>query len=189
MSCAYRSVRYSHYFSMNTPTQKKLYKKVSVRMRIPSGYKYSMGFATWEEEDDFNYPDSSLIYITNYDGFNPNYENIQSLADTMIWKFRFQRHVYNKNWYIAHGLGHLVPEYDELQGRDSNGLYWRDILTEDTVNQDVSFGYARVSEDKKDIYDKVIESARFKSKFKTNQLFRNWFTRNSYGYRRGRTRK
>lgn len=188
MSCAYKSVKYTHYFSMKTSAQKKIYKKVSVRMRIPAGYQYRMGFATWEEIDYFNYPDSSVIYITNCDCFNPNYENAQYQYDT-IYRFRFQRHVYNKAWYVENGFGHMVPEYNELQGVDSNGLCWRDILKEDIADRDVSFGYARVPEDKKELYDKVIESARYKEKYKTNLLFRHLFARKSYGYRRGRTRK
>ena len=84
------------------------------------------------------------------------------------------------------GFHRPVPEYGELQGRDSNGLYWRDIFKEDTVNiyhGNIYFGYAGVSEDKKAIYDKVIESARFKSKPKTDRLLRSWFMKRPYAYR------
>ncbi len=169
MSCAYKSVTFNHRVSIVTEWRKNIYKKMSVHMRIPSNYVYTMPFATWQKVNLYTYPDSSIIYVTNWDFFNPNFHNAKSLNDT-IWKFRFQRHVYNKAWYVEHGLGHMVPEYDELQGVDSNGLYWRDILKEDTVDRDVCFGYARVPEDKKELYDKIIESARYKVKYKRVDL-------------------
>lgn len=43
-------------------------------MRIPSDYVYTTSFATWENIDYYTYPDSSVIYLTNYDIFDPNYE-------------------------------------------------------------------------------------------------------------------
>jgi len=193
MSCAYRTVTCKHYFdNITTSSKKRIYKKASVRMRIPAKYKYWMGFATWQEADFYIYPDSSVIYVTNYEPFNPNADNIQSLNDT-VYKFRFQRAMYNRALYDMIGLPDQVPEYDgDLQGRDSIGLYWRDIFKEDTVNiyhGNIYFGYAKVPEDKKTVYDKVIESARFKSKFQTDRLFRRWFMRRPYAYRHKRPRK
>lgn len=189
MSCAYRHVTYNHCFdNITTLSKKRIYKKASVRMRIPAGYKHWMIFATWQEADFYIYSDSSVIYVTNYGtgSCHPNFYNIQSLDDT-VHKFRFQRQMYNRALYAMIGLADQVPEYGgDLHGRDSNGLYWRDIFKEDTAYQDVYFGYARVPEDKKEIYDKVIESARFKSKYKTNFLFRRWFMRKPYAYRHKR---
>lgn len=164
MSCTYKSITYKYTF-LSDP-KKDINKRISVRMRIPSDYVYTTSFATWENIDYYTYPDSSVIYVTNYDIFDPNYENIQSLGDT-IWRFRLQRVLYNQLLYTELGLGHMIPKYEKLQGKDSNGLYWRDILIEDTLShlgQGVSFGYINVSKEKKSTYDKIIETAKFKMK-------------------------
>ncbi len=180
MSCAYKSVTCNYGFDNITAPSKK---KASVRMRIPAGYKYWLMYGTGQEADCYIYPDSSVIYVTNDEIFNPNADNIQLLNDT-VYKFRFWRYMYNRALYAMIGLADQVPEYGgDLHGRDSNGLYWRDIFKEGAAYRDVYFGYARVPEDKKEIYDKVIESARFKSKRETNFLFRRWsIMRKPYPY-------
>lgn len=176
MSCAYKYVTCNYDFDDITAPSKK---RASVRMRIPAGYTYCFEYGTGQEADCYIYPDSAVIYVTNDETFNPNADNIQLLNDT-IYKFRFSRYMYNRALYAMIGLADQVPEYGgDFHGRDSNGLYWRDIFKEGAAYRDVYFGYAWVPEDKKEIYDKVIESARFKSKRKrkTSYLFWSLFMR------------
>jgi hypothetical protein len=88
------------------------------------------------------YPDSSLIYISPYNG-NPNNINLQNLNDS-VKKDR---------------LWGLYEDYNmdtmDFQGLDDNILYWRDIFYKD---KGVSIGYINTPIDKKERYDKILEN-------------------------------
>ncbi len=93
------------------------------------------------------YPDSSLIYISPYNG-NPNNINLQNLNDSVkkdrLWGL-----------YERHNMDTM-----DFQGSDDNNLYWRDIFYKD---KGMSVGYINAPIGKKERYDKILENAKIVS--------------------------
>lgn len=126
-----------------------------------------MGTDIWETL--FVYEDSSYIYFMR-DGFNPNSTRLMSIGDSLY----HQRFGYTSyDYYNPCGDSLFAIEHE---GVDSNGLYWKDVhfLFPDSLcitkrkgrlvstwksnSFRVTIGYARVSYNKRKIFDEALAS-------------------------------
>ena len=106
-------------------------------MDIPKGYKFEGLAGSHELEKRFWYPDSSVIYITTFHN-TINYNDIRKQG------------TYYDRFYALPTIDTLT-----LEGVDSLGLLWKDKKL-----RHVTVGYSKVPENKKDIFEKIIISAR-----------------------------
>lgn len=137
-----------------------------IRMTLPSNYTNNYGHIVYSKNSDntwfYVYSDSSEVYINNAITFTfPNYENIKRLNNDQS-KLRLQ----NESFIISANealeekqlpLLPLAPYHFELSGQDENGLYWKDIKY-----GNISIGYLRVQENKKEMFDNALESFKVK---------------------------
>ena len=105
----------------------------------------------------FTYKDGCVIHV----GENistPNYANIISLGDS-VSRYRFQNNdlVLEINKMSGKELMKPWPDTLILSGIDKNGLYWRDIMITD---KNIALGYLNVPKEKKEIFDKSLDSFR-----------------------------
>ena len=122
-------------------------------MKIPKGYDLKIYSITVENENQYLYSDSSMIYLTNFKN-TPNYKNILYTNDS-IFNFRFQ------NQELIKGINELsdkesikiLPDTFELSGIDKDSLYWKDIKFDK-----ISIGYKKISKEKKDMFDGALKS-------------------------------
>lgn len=115
---------------------------LSFQIEVP--YKNTVYVITggeMEVEYQFRYSDNSLIYVSN-DAVTGggNYDNIKTLNDS-IYKIRFPNNRYQ-----------ALLDTIELSGT-LDSLYWKDIK----LNR-FSIGYRGVSEKRKDIYEKALQT-------------------------------
>ena len=106
-----------------------------------------------EKEQVYTFSDSVKVYVTDLPVSMLNYNNILSLGDSVANK-RFEGTELKAA--VAKALGQsYVLETLILQGKTSNGLYWKDIRM-----GDVSIGYVNVPLSKKEQFDSVLSSFR-----------------------------
>ena len=109
-----------------------------------------------ELEMIYLYKDSSCIYIGDMRIAFTNYENIKTFGDSISY-LRFQDNELYKQFNKETGGEHIRirPDTFELSGKDKDSLYWKDIKI-----KAISIGYAKVTEDRKEIFDKALTTLR-----------------------------
>ena len=114
----------------------------------------------------FTYKDGCIIHIGENKS-TPNYANIISLGDS-ISKYRFQNNdlVLEINKKLGKEIMKPLPDTLVLSGIDKDGLYWKDILLTD---KRIALGYLNVPKEKKEIFDKSLNSFRYGRKKKKNK--------------------
>jgi len=124
---------------------------------VPKGYELKIFSVTLENEYQYIYEDSSMIYLTNFKN-TPNYENIKELGDSII-NYRFQNEDLTKgiNQLLGKEFAMALPDTFELSGTDNNSLYWKDIKV-----GKISIGYQKVPKEKKELFDKSLKTLRIK---------------------------
>ncbi len=117
--------------------------KVRYTARIPKGFTAFKIEAGGEYGTDkaFRYRDSSIIYISDYQLCDLNYENVQKAG---LWSKRF---TYTKISVKS------ICDTLTLEGIDGNGLYWKEVF-----RGKICIGYSKVNESNKNSFDKAIES-------------------------------
>ncbi|HAF28302.1 MAG TPA: hypothetical protein DCG75_04560 [Bacteroidales bacterium] len=130
---------------------------IKVKMKIPSEFDLKRYEVTVEKENQYFYMDSSIIYISNFTN-NPNYSNIKQLGDS-IANYRFQDEELTKsiNEQMNKEVVKPLPDSLVLFGIDENNLFWKDIKI-----GKISIGYLKVSEDKKELFDKSLKTVKIK---------------------------
>ncbi|MCQ2302299.1 MAG: hypothetical protein MJZ94_06745 [Bacteroidales bacterium] len=112
-----------------------------------------------EEEVIYMREDSACIYVSSSD-HSPNDSNIRALADSIV-KLRYQRNDVFKELDSLIGYEKFPIRSDtfELQGIDSAGLYWKDIIYDrpsTLYSIGISIGYSNVPKADKVIFDKAL---------------------------------
>lgn len=107
------------------------------KLDIPKGYEFQGLAGDHEFEKRFWYPDSSVIYITNFDN-TLNYYEIRNQG------------TYYDRFDAIHSNDTLT-----LAGKDSLGMFWKDKKL-----QNVTVGYSKVPPSSKEEFDKAISSVR-----------------------------
>lgn len=127
-------------FSYTLSTVKEQ-KKKTCYLNVPKGYELSVYKAGGESgvSHVYKYSDSSFIYIS--DMVN-NYNAVQILEGGFSSK---------KTQYQLE-VDSLKKELN-LFGKDKNGFYWRELCVGNLM-----IGYSKVTETKKTLYDKTIET-------------------------------
>jgi len=114
------------------------------KMKVPSGYKLLRWTGGHEDQYEYWYPDSSVIYLTKDLGSSTiNDENI-----------RRQEGAYAKRF-----LAFLGNDTITLEGANVVGLYWKEIK-----QKTICFGYARVTKEKKAVFDKALSTIKLRFK-------------------------
>lgn len=133
----YRRIVFTHY-SSNVNKQEK----IKYSAEIPKGYTLKIYSASGETgmENQYLYPDSSMFYISDF-GSTINEQNIQN-----------EGYASKKFEYSMQVVG-LTNDTLILSGRNQSGAYWKEVLI-----GKVSIGYLNVSKEKKDFFDKAIET-------------------------------
>lgn len=126
-------------------------KPTSHSIQIPKGFKViSSNGSHGESEKLYVYSDSSKLYITDFRPGSLNYNNILSLGDSISTK-RFEVIELQKD--IAQKLGREYKiDTIELKGKTNLGN-WKDIRI-----GYISIGYINVPDDRKDEFDKALDS-------------------------------
>ena len=106
-------------------------------MNISKGYKYEGLIGDHEIEKRYWYPDSAIIYITNFNN-TLNYNNI------------IKQGTYYSRFDAIHSNDTLT-----LSGQDSLGMFWKDRKL-----QYITVGYSNVPLSKKSLFDTTILSVR-----------------------------
>lgn len=115
-------------------------KKVNVSMKIPHNYTIKSYFAgnEWNAKE-YWYADSSVIYITSEKGIHTlNYENVRRIKGAAATRF-------------------LSKDTMSLTGKTQKNLYWKDIKL-----KELNIGYTNVPKNKKELFDKALESIKKK---------------------------
>jgi hypothetical protein len=105
-------------------------------LEVPKGYTFKWISGSHDNEYQYTYSDSSMVYVTDVSGGGPNYDNIRK-QETFYKLFEAQ----NANDTLL------------LQGVDSLGLYW--------MNKSFgrySIGYIKASKEKKELFDRSIDT-------------------------------
>ena len=115
-----------------------------------------------EREQQYSYSDSSFFYISNRK-CNANTDNIERLGDS-VFNFRFQDKevCIELNELLGKEVCPILPDTFELSGKNSDSLYWRDI-----VIGDISLGYVNVHSCDKKCYDCCLDSYMIKKRTAT----------------------
>lgn len=123
-------------------------------MNVPSGFNLvTLVGGNRELEKQYVYSDSSKLYISDFRNSILNYDNIISLGIDLANK-RFEGIELKRE--IAKELGKdFILDDLVLEGKASNGLYWKDIR-----KGYIYIGYVNVSEQRKEEFDKALESFR-----------------------------
>lgn len=126
-------------------------------LKVPKGYEAKGYEVTVEKERRYFYSDSSYIYFTNF-SITPNYENIESLGDSIL-QFRFQNEELTKsvNQILGKEVIKVLPDTFELSGIDNHSLYWKDIKAGQN-----SVGYLNVPEERKELFDRSLKTLRIR---------------------------
>lgn len=111
------------------------------RIQVPKGYLNHLVISgNHGEEHQFWYSDSTLFYFSNETEITThNYENISKKEETK--SIRAKAILENDTFY--------------LEGKDDKNLFWKEYF-----NGDITVGYMNVSNEKKEIFDKSINSLR-----------------------------
>ena len=127
-------------------------KNFKYTMTLPRGYKNITLIGGHREiENQYVYPDSIKVYISDFPISILNYNNIHSLGDS-IANIRSQS--LDLNSKIAKVLGkEYNPETLILEGKTRNGLYWKDVRV-----GYLSIGYVNVPEIKRLDFEKFLNS-------------------------------
>lgn len=130
---------------------------------IPKGYNFVISEVSAEYEHKYKYEDSSFIYLTTFD-VTPNSENIENLGDS-IYRYRFQNEELRKevNKMLGKEVMKTLPDTFKLSGKDKNDLFWKDIKY-----GEISIGYVNVPKEKKEVFDKSLETFKKRRKFLIN---------------------
>lgn len=114
-----------------------------ITLSIPKGfqYVYITGGEGRSNIDQYTYPDSSIIYLTDEKGGSLNYSNIVKQEGSLGKLLGFQA---EKNDTLT------------LCGQDSNCLFWKSKF----LGNYLTIGYLKVPEREKHIYDDALESLR-----------------------------
>lgn len=120
---------------------------------MPSGFQAVHLSGDNENENRYIYPDSSIIYITDFNCSILNFENIKSVGDSLANERLMGLH-------LKSAISKVINEdfhYDiiKLEGISSNELYWKDKRIEY-----ISIGYVNVSSDEKSRFDDALESLK-----------------------------
>jgi hypothetical protein len=128
---------------------------------VPKGYAFKwIRGGHGEDEHQYFYNDSSFIYITEFSGGGPNYNNIANLPDS-IKNLRLQNEEIAReaNKLTDKNAVKILPDTFELTGVDSESYFWKDVKL-----GKFSAGYVNVPPDKKEQYDKALATLRRKKK-------------------------
>ena len=128
-----RTINYKVYESENQ--RKHIYK-----MKIPKGFKLLRWTGGHEDQCEYWYQDSSVIYLTKDLG-------ISTINDRNI---RNQDNAYAKRLHAF-----LANDTLSLEGLDSKGLFWKEIKS-----KTICFGYANVTKEKKAVFDEALNTIR-----------------------------
>ncbi len=107
---------------------------IKINMKIPQGYNEKVLERGNELEKQFWYPDSSVIYITASESPLINYEKIRATGKS--------------------GDRQFLYDTLTLNGFSEDSLYWKDIK----IKTGGSIGYANVTKDQKEKFEKALES-------------------------------
>lgn len=130
-----QKIMFKHYESENANQ-----KKVTYYLSIPKNYRIVTFQASGEAgaEQQYWYPDSSVIYITSMEGLPTiNQDNIKSQEGASEKRFR----------------AFTNDDTLTLSGKDRKGFLWKD-----TKLKGVSIGYANVPLDKESIFCTALKS-------------------------------
>lgn len=141
----YKRVSFKSYISHS----KEKDKKVKYSAWLPKGFRSFVVIASGEygTDNEYRYPDSTVIYISDNQLSDLNYDNIERAG------LRAQRFTYSK--ITAKSFNDSLI----LEGKDANGLYWKEVF----IGR-ICIGYYKVKEDRKEAFDKAIKS--FKGRYK-----------------------
>ena len=131
-------------------------------MNIPKGYEEWTIMSGCEREQQYSYSDSSFFYISSR-RCNANMDNIERLGDS-VFNIRFQDKevCIELNELLGKEICPILPDTFELSGKNSDSLYWRDI-----VIGDISLGYVNVHSCDKKRYDCCLDSYMIKKRTAT----------------------
>jgi hypothetical protein len=110
------------------------------KLDIPKGYKLFRWTGGHEDQCEFWYPDSSVIYLT------------KNLGSTSINDKNIRR---QENAYSKRFKAFLENDSITLSGFDTAGLYWKEIKL-----KSFCYGYAKVPKEKKYFFDKALSSLK-----------------------------
>ncbi len=139
ISCSsnFKRIKYSHFASENNKQYSEKYS-----FRLPKGFILKRLYAGGEvgKSDTYIYPDSAIFYVTDFGG---------SLNDTNI---NYNNYEWKKFDYFQ------IKKFSEkgaldINGNEKNKFFWREIIF-----YDLCIGYVNASEEKKLVFDKVINS-------------------------------
>jgi len=135
----YRRVSFKSYVHYSKDKDQK----VKYTAQLPIGFKPFVVMASGEygTDNEYRYPDSSIIYISDNHLIDVNHDNIDKAG---LWSKRF---TYSK--ITAQSLRDTF----KLEGKDSKGLYWKEVFI-----GKICIGYHKVKNEKKDAFDKAIAS-------------------------------
>ncbi len=137
-----------HPFNCGKIKQVIIWKQASYSclMKLPVGYRFfTVSGGELEEEHEFLYPDSAVVYITDFAGGSfLNYANIQALGKEISSK-RFSSSL--------PGLDTASSKPLVLNGVTKTSRYWKDIKI-----GELSIGYANVPESRKRCFDQALNS-------------------------------
>lgn len=108
---------------------------VRFKMSIPKGYELFRACSSYEEEFVYNYPDSSILYLSSFGNANVNYDNVRQQG----------------TYYKLFEAQVLHQDSLNLEGVDEKGAYWRNIC----IGR-YEVGYSNVDKNKKDFYDRIL---------------------------------
>lgn len=131
-------------------------------INIPQGYEEWTIISEHEREQQYSYSDSSFFYISNRK-CNANADNVERLGDS-VFNFRFQDKevCIELNKLLGKEVYPILPDTFELSGKNSDSLYWRDIII-----GDISLGYVNVRSCDKKRYDRCLDSYMIKNRSAT----------------------
>lgn len=110
------------------------------KMNIPNGYKLLRWTGGHEDQCEYWYPDSSVIYLTKDLGSSTiNDKNIRRQEGACAKRLQ----------------AFLENDTITLSGIDTVGLYWKEIK-----QKTICLGYARVPKEKKEIFDKALSTIK-----------------------------
>ncbi len=151
MGCRqYSLIKFKHIDSNNKKQQRILY-----YLKIPKGCHTKIYKAGGESglEYQFWYPDSSVVYITDMNNGLNNYNINISGYGGIKFEFYIKQHNSNRDTLLIDGI-------------DSKGFYWKEII----INY-VSYGYMNVSDKRKEEFDKLLFSVRYRRGFPVFRSF------------------
>ncbi len=132
-----RKVSYSTYVNFRSNDNSYWeHKKKRFKMSIPVGYEKVLIEGSHENEVQFVYPDSSIIYFSNdlISGSFSNWKNLESIS-TKTSDYLYQDTIRNEGF--------------------SDKGYWRELKLKDVI-----IGYLNAPLDKKEAYNGALESIR-----------------------------